>query len=105
MNKGKVELVSFESDSEFCSYVYSVEQNNGSTSVEQNLTIAGTEGLRDYNWTASIALDDFPPQPTPEAAALKLADWLERLAGALRTGEYENFKRASFKDIEGSSDD
>lgn len=100
MNKGKVELVRFESTKDNAFYEYTVEHNNGSTSVKQVLTINSVDGLFRSKWEAVIELDDFPPQETPEAAAHKLADWLERLASAIRIGEYSNTTKANFKDLD-----
>ena len=102
MNKGKVELIKYNKVKEAQFFEYSVEQNNGSTSVEQSLIISSVEGLLDPNWIAEIKLDEFPPQNTPEAAAHKLADWLERLSDTIRSGEYQSFPKAAFKDLSDS---
>jgi hypothetical protein len=101
MNRGKIELNKFVRSDTTDPHIfeYSVEHNNGKTSVEQTLTIRSTAGLYQPAWIASVALDDFPPQHTPAEAAEKLADWLERLAGAIRTGDYQPFTTGSFKDI------
>ena len=100
MNKGKVEIVKFSKSKDTQVFEYAVEHNNGSTSVEQVLTISSVDGLRDQTWKAEIKLDDFPPQKTPAEAANKLADWLERLAAAMRKGEYIDLQRAEFKDLD-----
>ena len=90
MNKGRALLTyyTFNPEDNVVVAEYSIEQNNGTTSVEQKMQIEGQVGFITENWTATIALDDFPPQKTPEAAAHKLADWLERLAAGIRAGEY-----------------
>ena len=94
MNKGRSILTYYTfNDSAVCAE-YSVEHNNGTTTVEQkmSLTYDNVNALSThYNgqvWNAEIAFDGFPAQKTPEAAAHKLADWLERLAGAIRCGDY-----------------
>lgn len=90
MNKGLSLLTYYSLNPEDSVVVaeYTIEQNNGQTSVEQKMTLEGQVGFIIENWTATIALDDFPPQKTPKAAAHKLADWLERLAAGIRAGEY-----------------
>ncbi len=98
MNKGKVELTRFTKADAYA-FEYSVEQNNGKTSVEQTLTIRSSDGLFEPQWIAEITLNDFPPQQTPSDAADKLADWMERLAAAIRSGEYMPLQRAEFKDL------
>lgn len=96
---GKVELTGFSKQGDERTFVYSVEHNNGQTSVEQKMTITSKEGLIEPNWSASIELSDFPPQKTPEEAAHKLADWMERLAAAIRVGDIQSYTRAKFKEI------
>lgn len=90
MNKGRALLTyyTFNPDDNVVVAEYAIEQNNGQTSVEQKMQIEGQVGFITESWTATIALDDFPTQKTPEAAAHKLADWLERLAAGIRAGEY-----------------
>jgi len=99
MNKAKVELVSYIKENNNQTFEYMVEQNNGKTSVEQKMTIYSVDGLFDPKWVASIELDEFPAQETTTNAANKLADWLERLASAIRTGDYLDIKRPEFKEI------
>jgi len=99
MNKGKVELKTFNNDSDTKTFQYLVEHNNGKTTVEQLLTISSESNLFNDKWNATIKLDDFPCQETPQLAAEKLADWLERLSQAIRSGEYHYFKQEEFKDI------
>ena len=100
MNKGKVELIRYIKEKDNQTFEYLVEQNNGKTSVEQKMKISSIDGLFDPRWVASIELEDFPAQETTTNAANKLADWLERLAGAIRTGDYMNIERPEFKDID-----
>ena len=100
MNKGKVELISYIKEKDNQTFEYLVEQNNGKTSVEQKMKISSVDGLFDPRWVASIEFDDFPAQETTTNAVNKLADWLERLAGAIRTGEYMNIERPGFNDID-----
>lgn len=96
---GKVELVGFCKQDGVNTYTYSVEHNNGETSVEQKMTITSQDGLFDPKWTATIEMLDFPLLDTPEQAAHKLADWMERLAAAIRVGDVQPYSRAKFKEI------
>jgi hypothetical protein len=101
-HKVKVQLQKFEfgkDDSSPHVFKYLLEHHNGKTSVEQVLTISSMSRLFDIKWTASIALDDFIPQSSPEAAALKMADWLERLALAIRAGEYLELPIDTYKSV------
>lgn len=50
------------------------------------------DGYRNYD--ACVVITDFPPQKSPEEAALKLADWLKRLGGSIET----NFKNTEASD-------
>ena len=102
INKGKVELVGYNKSGNTDILQYVVEHNNGSTSLEQKMHIEGVGcpipvGAR---YTARIDLSDFPPQDTPEAAAYKMAEWLERLASAIRIGDYAGVPIAAFKDLD-----
>jgi hypothetical protein len=99
MNQGKVELNHYSKDKTSQIFQYSVENNNGKTTIDQHMCILSTAGLFDPKWIAQINLDDFPPQETPEAAAHKLADWLERLAASIRIGVYPDFKEQEFTDL------
>lgn len=91
-SKARVMLTQYnfypESDDHSVCAEFSVEHNNGETSVEQKLTIEGNTRFMHPKYTATIELDDFPEQSTPQGAADKLADWLERLAAAIRTGDF-----------------
>lgn len=100
MNKGKVELSAYRKTKDASVFDYLVEHNNGSTSVDQLLTISSIDGLFDPKWVAKLALDEFPPQETPQKAAIKMAEWLERLAAAMRSGEYQSLPRAEFKELD-----
>lgn len=106
-NKGKVSLERFErgKDGNPHIYVYKVEQNNGTTSVDQQLIIKASGSSIKAGWSASIVFDDFPAQSSGKDAALKLADWMERLAAAIRCGEYPELHSDEFKDIEDVSND
>lgn len=53
-----------------------VKHSNQQTVLEQGMTF-NRDGCGNYD--ASIVITDFPPQKSPEEAALKLADWLKRL--------------------------
>ncbi|WP_020408910.1 hypothetical protein [Hahella ganghwensis] len=103
MNKGKVELIKYEQSSEplnETTFVYLVEHNNGDTMLQQKLTIYGNPRTVPTTWTAEIAMDDFPPQESPGDAANKLADWLERIAASIRSGEFHSFERTKYIDLD-----
>jgi len=84
----EVELVSYvkERSSGTSEARYYVKHSNQQTVLEQSLAIN-----RDAfgNYDACIVITDFPPQKTPEEAALKLADWLKRLGESIEA----NFKK------------
>lgn len=100
MNKGKVELKQYSNDENKVKFEYLVEQNNGNTSVDQIMTIRSEDGLFNHKWTADLNFNDFPPQETPQEAANKLADWMERLAASIRSGNYLNPVNSEFKDLD-----
>lgn len=85
--KGKVGLIKFETtETNKVRFEYSVEHNNGQTSVEQKLSLTGETGFK-QRWFANIELDQFPAQSTPKEAALKLADWLIRLGTTIQASD------------------
>lgn len=107
MNKGLSLLTyySFYPEDSVVVAEYAIVQNNGQTSVKQTMTLEGQVGAITENWTATITLDDFPPQKTPERAAHELADWLERLAAGIRAGEYTlPTLPCEFKDMDNDTD-
>lgn len=67
------------------SAVYMVQHNNGETTLEQELHLSRTY----HGWIAEIKMDDMPHQETVTAAAWKTAEWLERLAKAIKSGTYD----------------
>lgn len=102
LDLGKVELVKFERGEDGDAndvYLYAVAHSNGKTTVEQKLTIRNTNRSIDSSWIASFSLEDIPPQSSPEKAVEKLADWMERLAAAMRSGEYQQYSGDNFRDL------
>lgn len=65
--------------------VYLVGSNNGKSTLTQPLTLHWDNN----GWTASMPMHDFPPQKTVTAAAWKLADWMERMAKAIKSRELD----------------
>lgn len=66
--------------------VYNVSHNDLKVTVEQDLILRrDPEG-----WAAEMPMDGFPKQVSAKDAALKLAEWMEKMAEAIRSGEYEN---------------
>ena len=53
--------------------------------VEQTLTLKRTHN----EWIAEMPMDDFPPQKTATEAAIKLADWMEKMAVAIRGATFD----------------
>lgn len=65
--------------------VYIIKHDNGTTTLEQELHLH-----RSYHgWKAEIKMDDMTHSKTVTAAAWKTADWLERLAKAIKSGTYD----------------
>ncbi|HCR1961855.1 TPA: hypothetical protein ONC42_000503 [Enterobacter kobei] len=89
----EVELVSYvkERSTGTSEARYYVKHSNQQTVLEQGLAIS-----RDArgNYDACIVITDFPPQKSPEEAALKLADWLKRLSESIEA----NFKKPEVDD-------
>lgn len=89
----EVELVSYvkERSTGTSEARYYVKHSNQQTVLEQGLAIS-----RDAfgNYDACIVITDFPPQKSPEEAALKLADWLKRLGESIEA----NFKKPEVDD-------
>ncbi|MEL5258425.1 MULTISPECIES: hypothetical protein [Serratia] len=79
------ELIGFtrDRDSRKTTSIYHTEQysRNARTVVEQNLVINGGGIPRGY--TADMRFDDFPACDSEREAALKLADWMQRLGAAI----------------------
>lgn len=78
----EVELVSYvkERSTGTSEARYYVKHSNQKTVLEQSMAI-NRDGYGNYD--ASIVITDFPPQKSPEEAALKLADWLKRLGESI----------------------
>lgn len=64
------------------------DRSNG---LEQNLTLTKNDQGR---WVAQIALDDFPPQETPELAVQRLQLWLKTLAKSLNQRKFKKINLA-----------
>ncbi|EMF8324456.1 hypothetical protein NRF70_000109 [Serratia marcescens] len=79
------ELVSFtrDRDSRKTTSIYHTEQfsRNAGTVIDQNLIIEG-DGMT-QRYTADMRFDDFPACGSEREAALKLADWMQRLGAAI----------------------
>lgn len=89
----EVELVSYtkERSSGTSEARYYVKHSNQVTVLEQGLAIS-RDAYGKYD--ACIVISDFPPQESPEEAALKLADWLKRLGESIEA----NFKKPEVRD-------
>lgn len=76
------QLISFKLDRKkrTTESVYFIQHNNRRTTLEQELTIKSDE----YGeFTASVDMSDFPKLLTEREAALKMADWMQRLSIAI----------------------
>ena len=65
--------------------VFTVGSDNQKSTLDQDLTLTQTE----KGWTAEMPMLDFPPQKTSTAAAWKLAEWMERMAQAIKDREFD----------------
>lgn len=90
MKNKNVQLKTLHCDGSVKILEYCVAHNNGSSTVDQKLTIEMLNG----KWVARIAMDEFPAQDTAKAAAHKLGDWLVRL------GQSINEENEQFESIE-----
>lgn len=73
------------SDPDTIEATYLVCSDNGSTTLSQPLTLRwDREG-----WVATMPMNDLPPQMTSTSAAWKLADWMERMAQAIKGREFD----------------
>ncbi|NHB89214.1 hypothetical protein [Photorhabdus tasmaniensis] len=61
---------------------YFIRHSNDKTILEQSMVINGSQ----YGYVAQAIITDFPLLETEKAAALKLADWLRRMAEAIEEG-------------------
>lgn len=88
----EVDLISYtkERDRGTSEARYYVKHSNQVTVLEQALVIS-RDAYGKYD--ASIVITDFPSQESPEAAALKLADWLKRLGESIEA----NFAKQEVK--------
>lgn len=79
------ELVSFskDRDKKTTESIYYTEQHsrNSQTVVWQNLIIKGDASMRSY--VADMRFDDFATCGSEREAALKLANWMQRLGAAI----------------------
>ncbi|WON77535.1 hypothetical protein [Serratia sp. UGAL515B_01] len=86
MGKTHSELISFSRDRKkrTTESIYHTEQfsKNTRSVVEQNLVIKGDTSMRQY--VADMRFDDFPVCNSEREAALKLANWMQRLGAAIK---------------------
>jgi hypothetical protein len=77
------ELISFKKDREEMrtESVYYVQHRNKRSVLDQELVITGDLAFRTYK--ASMEMKDFPKCGSEREAALKLAEWMQRMAAAI----------------------
>ena len=105
-SRGKVTISSYHVDNKSSAETikYLVKHDNAVTTLEQELTLTNASCPALHLWQASIEMKGFPEEDNPQGAALKLAEWMERLAGAIRCGEYDlSHLSSGFIDIEDST--
>lgn len=96
MSRAKVELVEYNRvDDDSQRYEYIVSHDNGSTTVSQRMVLDQFS----RGWKASMDMDDIPEMQSHRLAALKLADWLQRMAAAIKSGDYQEVDTAEFKEL------
>lgn len=69
-------LTRFESFGNTAGIGLTLRHNNGSTTLEQRITLSN---VGDGRWQPTIVLEDFPGAETPAGALFQLSDWLLRL--------------------------
>lgn len=69
-------LVRFESPGDTAVICLTLRHNNGSTVLEQHITLSN---VGDGRWQPTIVLEDFSGAETPAGALYQLSDWLLRL--------------------------
>nr|WP_241488162.1 hypothetical protein [Shigella boydii] len=76
-------LISFKKDREEMrtESVYYVQHRNKRSVLDQELIITGDLAFRTYK--ASMEMKDFPKCGSEREAALKLAEWMQRMAAAI----------------------
>jgi len=86
MGRTACKLKKIDVDKGVVRIVFKAIHESDETTLSQELVLVKDCGL----WTAGIQMDDFPQMPTAGAAVEKLADWLERMALAIRSRDYES---------------
>lgn len=64
--------------------IFTVGHDNSKATVDQDLILTNSGA----GWTAQMPILDFPEQKTATEAAHKLAEWMEKLAAAIRAGNF-----------------
>lgn len=84
IDAAKCKIQSYQDTDGEIEMIFDVAHNNGTTTVSELLTITGHKD----KWVASIDIGGTSEQSTPEDAALKIAEWMDRLAKSIRYGEF-----------------
>jgi hypothetical protein len=66
--------------------IFTVGHDNSTHTVTQDIVLT----LSDSGWSAEMPMLDFPKQKTITAAAWKLADWMEKMAIAIKANEFDS---------------
>jgi hypothetical protein len=62
-----------------------IGHDNGRTTLEQELILTNDGS----GWMAQMVMNDFPREKTITASAWKLADWMERMAIAIKDNTFD----------------
>lgn len=65
--------------------IFKVSSNDTRITLEQELILTKSQD----GWTAKMPMDKFPPQETATDSALKLADWMEKMAAAIKDHDFD----------------
>jgi hypothetical protein len=66
--------------------VFTVGHDNSTRTVTQDLILTNS----DSGWSAQMPMQDFPKQKTTTAAAWKLAEWMEKMALAIKDNTFDS---------------
>ena len=66
--------------------IFLIAHDDGTVTLDQDLILTKTP----KGWTAEMLMENFPPQKTVTASAWKLAEWMEKMAVAIKASEYDS---------------
>ena len=75
----------YGSDGKTVTAIFDVGHNNGTTTLKQELILTQVHD----GWVASMDMSDIPPSKTITASAWQLAEWMERMAEAIKANTFD----------------